>query len=114
MELEVVAKTDEWTLLALKGRLDTAGVDQVEARFSSALARARHGVIDLSGVSFLASLGVRMLLTAAKMLARRGATLTLVAPQELVHEALRFSSIDEILPVMPDLAAARRHLGLAP
>lgn len=114
MELEIVAKSDSFTQVALRGRLDTAGVDRIEARFSAALARAAHGVVDLSQVSFLASLGVRMLLTTAKMLARRGAKLVLVAPQELVHEALRFSSIDEILPVVPDLAAARAALGLEP
>ena len=110
MELQVVETTDDLTVIALTSRLDTPGVDRIEIRFNAALGRERSGVIDLAGVSFLASLGIRMLLTAAKTLARRGAKLILVAPQALVHEALRFSSVDELLPVVPDLDSAKQLL----
>lgn len=103
MELQVLEESELLTRVALKGRLDTGGVDRVETRLNAALARDGHGVVDLSDVTFLASLGIRMLISAARMLDRRGKRLVLIAPRPLVDQALRHSSIDEIIPVAADL-----------
>ena len=110
MELEITENTETLTHVALKGRLDTEGVDRVETRFNALLSSGGDGLVDLSGVTFLSSLGIRLLLGAAKMLDRRGATMVLIAPGEMVAEALKHSSIDEIIPVEPDLASARGRL----
>lgn len=106
MELEILERSDELTRLGLTGRLDTAGADKVGPRLNAALARGGHALVDLSGVTFLSSLGIRLLLTAAKMVDRRGSKLVLVAPAELVAGALRHSSIDDIIPVVPDIDGA--------
>lgn len=107
MELQVVPNDDNLTLVALSGRLDTHGVDVIETKLTSVVVPARrHTVLDLSDVELLTSLGVRMLITLAKTLDRSGARLVLVAPQELVREALKHSAIDEIIPVCEDRAAA--------
>ena len=111
MELEVQEEAPTFTLIGLAGRLDTAGVDRVEVQLNASLPRDRHAVIDLSGVSFLASMGIRMLISAAKTLDRRGRRLVLIAPRPLVDQALRHSSIDDILPVAQDLEEARARLG---
>jgi anti-anti-sigma factor len=106
MQLEIIQKTDALIRLALKGRLDAAGVDQVGTRLNAALSGGGHGVVDISQVTFLASLGVRLLLTAAKSLDRRGSKLVLVAPQSLVEQALQHSSLDQLIPVVPDVDRA--------
>src|SRR5689334_12580286 len=60
------------------GRLDTAGVDRVETRFGAAVVAAgKNTVVDLSQVSFLASLGIRMLITTARSLSRKRAKLAM-------------------------------------
>ena len=62
------------TKAALDGRLDTANVDRVELTLTaSIIPKAQSTVIDLSQVTFIASLGIRMLLTIARTLAQRGA-----------------------------------------
>jgi anti-anti-sigma factor len=111
MELEIVERSDTLVRLALTGRLDTGGVDAVETRFNAALGRSGHVVVDLSGVTFLSSMGVRLLLTAAKVLDRRGARLVLAAAQPLVEQALRHAAIDEIIPVVADTEEAQALLG---
>ena len=111
MELEILDQSPTLTRLALKGRLDTAGVDQIETRLNAALARDGDGVVDLSEVTFLASLGIRLLITAAKMLTRRGHRLVLVAPRPLVDQALQHSSLYDIIPVAPDFNGALALLG---
>lgn len=108
MDLTLVEQASDVTVVALHGRLDTPGVDRVEARFNAALIRPRkHGIVDMSGVEFLSSMGVRMLLAAAKALGRQGGKLVLVAPRPLVQGALRHSAVDELLPVCDDLTGAR-------
>lgn len=106
MDFEIVEASPTLTRVALKGRLDTPGVDRIETRFGAALANGGHGVVDLSEVTFLASLGIRMLITAAKSLERRGNRLVLVAPRPLIDQALRHSSVDQIIPVARDFDAA--------
>jgi anti-anti-sigma factor len=106
MELEILEQSPTLTRLSLKGRLDTAGVDKVEARLNAALAQDKNGVVDLSGVTFLASMGIRMLIAAAKMLSRRGKKLILIAPRPLVDQSLKHTALDDIIPVAPDFEGA--------
>jgi anti-sigma B factor antagonist len=110
MELEILEQSEALTRLALKGRLDTAGVDKVETRLNAALGRDKDGVVDLSSVTFLGSMGIRMLISAAKMLSRRGKRLVLIAPGPLVEQALKHTSLDDIIPVARDLDGARALL----
>ena len=107
MQLNIIEQSPELILVGLVGRLDTAGVDQVETRFNAALHATRNAIVDLSAVEFLSSMGVRMLLAAAKALARGGRRMVLVAPRPLVEGALRHTAIDEIIPVRADMAGAR-------
>lgn len=110
MQLEILEDTPALTRIALKGQLDTAGVDRVEVRVLALLGRGGDAVIDLSEVTFLASLGIRLLVSVAKVLDRRGKRLVLVAPRPIVDEALRHSSIDDLIPVAPDADSARALL----
>ena len=111
MELSILEDSDSLTRVALRGRLDTEGVDQVEAKFNAAIAPSgKNTIVDFTEVTFLSSMGVRMLLTMARVLNRRKAKLVLQGPQALVHESLRHSALDELIPVAADEAAARALL----
>lgn len=106
MDFEILETSERLTRIRLCGRLDTPGVDRIEARLNAAMAKGGHGILDLNEVTFLSSLGVRLLLGLAKRLDRRSAKLVLVAPRPLVGQALKHSSLDELLPVTEDLDAA--------
>ena len=58
MDFEILEESPELTRIALKGALDTTGVDRIETRLNAILARGGHGVLDLSDVTFLTSLGI--------------------------------------------------------
>jgi anti-anti-sigma factor len=60
----------------------------------------------MSEVTFLASLGMRMLLSAAKRLDANKAKIALLAPQPLVREALESAGFDSILPIEDELDKA--------
>jgi anti-anti-sigma factor len=63
-------------------------------------------VVVLSGVSFIASLGIRMLLGTARALDRYGAKLVLFAPQADVMEIIETTALTEIIPVVQTEAEA--------
>jgi anti-anti-sigma factor len=111
MELEIKNQSDQITHLALRGRLDTAGVGEVELRFTShTVPRAKPLLLDMSEVTFISSLGLRMLLTVAKALDRHGAKTVLLSPQPAVREVLSLSGFDQLMPVYNDERTALAFL----
>jgi anti-anti-sigma factor len=112
-EFRVVEQTDSLTHARLQGRLDTVGIGQVEAPFLTAVCPAgKPTLVDVSGVTFLASLGIRMFVSASRTLARKGAKLVLYAPAPLVRDSMQRAGLGEMLPMAADAQAARTMLGL--
>jgi anti-anti-sigma factor len=111
MELEIKSQSDQITHLALRGRLDTTGVGEIELKFTShTVPRAKPLLLDMSEVTFLSSLVLRMLLTVAKALDRRGAKTILLSPQPAVRQVLSISGFDQLMPVHNDEGTARAFL----
>jgi anti-anti-sigma factor len=112
MDLQVVQQDDAALhLVVLRGRLDTAGVDVIESRFVAATAAGgRHALVDLAGVEVLTSMGIRMLLSAARAMSARQARLVLFGARELVRDVLDIAAIDSLVPHAADEAAARALL----
>ncbi|WP_230166672.1 STAS domain-containing protein [Roseomonas sp. CECT 9278] len=93
--------------LGLKGRLDAAGAEAVEAAFTAQVAGAPGDVlVDIAGVPFAGSLGIRMLISAGRVATRRGRRMILVAPQPPVAEVFSVVALDDLIPVVADEAAA--------
>jgi anti-anti-sigma factor len=98
---------DGITRIRLEGRLDIAGAQDVDLRFAGICSTVARGVVvDLSGVTFLASMGIRILISNAKTLERRGAAMVLFAPSPLVTEVLTSVGIHQLIPVLDTLDAA--------
>jgi anti-anti-sigma factor len=111
MELEIKNHSDQITRLALRGRLDTAGVGEIELKFTGyTVPRAKPLLLDISELTFVASLGLRMLLTVAKALNHRGAKTVLLNPQPAVREVLSLSGFDQLMPVYNDEETALAFL----
>lgn len=100
------------TVLTLNGRLDVEGTQEIEQKFAFATTvKAANLVVDLSGVSFLASIGIRLLITSARGQSSRGGKLVLAAPQPLVHKVIETAGIDQLITVFADVEAARASFG---
>jgi anti-anti-sigma factor len=112
MEISFEQLSDTIKLVTLVGRLDMMGAQSIDLKFTAGVATGVSGVVvDLSGVSFLASLGIRTLISPAKALKARGGKMVLLNPQPLVLEVLKVSGLTVILPVYTDLAEAVAALG---
>jgi anti-sigma B factor antagonist len=63
-------------------------------------------VVDLTGVDFIDSTGLTVLVGTLKRLRERGATMALVCPHERVLRTFRVTALDRIFPIYPSVAAA--------
>jgi anti-anti-sigma factor len=72
---------------------------------TSVVGGSRHSVIiDLSGVEFMASLGLRSIVLSCKSILR--GKVALLAPQPAVEEVITTSGIDELISIYRDIDAA--------
>jgi anti-sigma B factor antagonist len=96
--------------IALSGRMDIPGTGEIETRFAAlASASARRVVVDLTAVSFLASIGIRALISNAKALQQKGGRLVLhVGQNEAVAKTLVATGIDALIPMYQDVGEAER------
>jgi anti-sigma B factor antagonist len=97
----------ESILVGLEGRFDIEGAQSIEDQFTFTTAtKARRVVVDLSGVDFMASIGIRTLFTAARAQSNRGGRVVLAAPTEMVRKVLVTAGVDQVIPLFDSVADA--------
>ncbi|MBO9650681.1 MAG: STAS domain-containing protein [Variovorax sp.] len=93
--------------ISLVGRMDSVGGHDINTRLAALVAsRKMLAVVDMSEVSFLASIGIRTLVVNARAQSLRGGVMALANPQPVVAEVLKMAGIDSIIPVYPDVDSA--------
>ncbi len=111
MKMELSNLTDELALITLDGRLDIDGARAIDDRFGFAVTtRKMNVIVDLAAVSFLASIGIRLLMSGARGQQARGGKLVLAAPQAGVLKVLEIAGIDQLISVYDDVESARAAL----
>ena len=94
-------------IIELPNRLDAVGVTAIESRFSATIAGHKGKVLaDMSNVSFVASLALRMLLLNLKAAQVFGGDLRLCGLQPQVADIFRKSRFDTLFKIYPDLDTA--------
>ena len=108
MELQHQDLEDGVRMIKLNGRLDLEGSDAVDLKLTS-LCGTRKGfvIVDMSGVEFMSSIGVSVIVRVARACMARQGRLVLLSPRANVHDVLVRTSIDQIIPIYLDLPAAR-------
>ena len=95
-----VRRADDGLFLVAEGRLDgTQGSEFQDAMFRAIELTDQRVVLDLAGVSYISSAGLRALLVVGKDLQKRNARLSLVAMQNSVGEAFALSGFDRIFEI---------------
>lgn len=95
----------------LDGRLDMQGTQAIDQRFAFATStKALRLVVDLSRVTFLASIGLRILVAAAKAQAARGGRMAIANPAPMVRQVLETAGIDQLVPLYDSFDSASSAL----
>jgi anti-anti-sigma factor len=112
-EVVLIEAAETFTHVAVRGKLDVAGVAAVDLKLTSyTVARRKPTLIDFSEVEFLASLGIGMLVTIVKSMNRHGVGLVLVAPRPQVVEVLELTKVATLIPLVATREDALRVLDL--
>jgi anti-sigma B factor antagonist len=106
MKMDVEPVAQGVVRVILEGRLDITGAGVIDLQFNAIAGSHRGVVVDLTNVSFLASIGIRTLLLGAKAMQRRGGTLVLLNPVEEVAKVLEVTGVTDLMPIFHDNNAA--------
>ena len=95
-----ISKTQNGTALniALEGRLDTTTAPDLEKALKSSMGGASELVIDFSGLEYISSAGLRVLLSAHKTMSQKGG-MKLIHVNDLVMEVFEVTGFSDILNI---------------
>jgi anti-sigma B factor antagonist len=94
------------TKINLRGRLDATTVQAITPMFDRITRAQRQLIVDLSRVSFIASTGLRTLISASRTVAARHGRMVLLRPEPSVEAVLIASGTDALIPICKDLVDA--------
>ncbi len=97
--------------VVLVGKLDIVGADVVALPLATLSGSKQNVLIDMSGVTFLASIGIRHLVSATKALSRRGGKLVLIGTTEAVSEVLTTAGLAPMIAMVANDGEARALVG---
>ena len=95
------SKEGVFLVLAASGRMDTITAPQFETACLQALeAGEKRLVVDLSGLDYISSAGLRSILSSAKKLKAAGGDIAFCALSGIVAEVFAVSGFNKLLPVL--------------
>lgn len=102
-----MTRRDEMILVQIQGRLDINTAPELETKLlvPAAIPGIRM-VLDMGGLEYLSSYGLRVLLKLTKVLHQHDGALKLVAVPELVLQVLNTSGLARFLSIHPTVEAA--------
>lgn len=112
MKIKIIRNDNQMTHIALTGKLDVAGEQEIGEEFRRLVdSQTTPFLVDMSQVTYLASLGIRLLFAAAKVLAVKGRKMVVLKPQPMVEETLLTSGTVKLIPIAHDQEEALGMLG---
>ena len=111
MKLDVAVTENGITKVSLSGRLDIQGALNIDGEFNKIAKENRNVLVDLSEVTFIASLGVHTLVAGATATINNGGKMVLLNPQPNVEQVLRTTRVDTIMPIIDDSTAIATVFG---
>jgi anti-anti-sigma factor len=100
-------------LARVAGEVDASNVDHLTRQLLDAVSnKTRAVILDLSDTSYIDSSGISLIFdTAARMKNRQQELRLVVPPESFVSEVLAAVSMEDAVPIDPELAEARRAVG---
>lgn len=95
------------SVVSVSGRVDSNTAPAFEEALKAVLDEGQHNVIlELSGVEFLSSAGLRGMVSTLKACKNAGGDLRVATPSERVVEVMQLAGLTTLFTVFDDLTAA--------
>jgi anti-sigma B factor antagonist len=101
------------TVLRVRGRLDARSAQQLSARCAEVRNAGRHLILNLSGVTFIASSGIGALLAMVEEFRQSRSRVRLAEISPAVDSVIRLLNLGSFLSISPDEAHAASELEAA-
>ena len=100
-QMDIQTERKDGTLIAkAEGRIDGVNARDFEEALKAAISADDNTVVmDLEGLSYISSAGLRVILLIAKTLRKRNAELMLCSLSDPIREVFEISGFDKIIPV---------------
>lgn len=98
LEVEV----NRMAVIALRGEIDTAGLDDLQGAIEPHLASGQTVVVDLSGVVFTDSTLINVLVRARGRADQTGGALLVRNPSERIRQVLTLGNLDDLVQAEVD------------
>lgn len=98
MNITKTAEGEKLTV-ALEGRLDTLTAPELEESLSSALEGIKELVLDLSGLEYLSSAGLRVVLSTFKTVSAAEGKMTICNANEMVSKVFELTGFGNIIAI---------------
>ena len=100
-------EADTWSVLTVAGELDVVGAPELRQHVINAVRAGRHHlVLDLTGVAFVDSFGLGVLIGALKRVRLLDGDLKLVVTEARVRRVLEVCDLDRVFTLHTDLDEA--------
>lgn len=110
MDMTTENLANDITRIILAGKMDLAGAQQIDLKFSAVSGNSKRLLVDLEQISFLASMGIRTLVIGSKAVQSKGGKMAFFKPNADVAQVLTAAGIDSIIPIFQDLTTASEYL----
>ena len=97
MTIEIKRNAEE-TIIALVGRLDTTTAPALDKTINEDIADVKHLVLDIKGLEYISSAGLRVLLGAQKKLQKIG-SMKVIHVCEAIMEVFEMTGFADILVI---------------
>jgi anti-anti-sigma factor len=94
------------TKVSLTGRIDIAAAQTDTFVLSMVRDMARSVIFDLTGVAYIASMGMRNIIVCAKAIQDRGGKVAMYGPPPDVREVITITGVDSLIPLFDTEAEA--------
>jgi anti-sigma B factor antagonist len=108
MDLEIsIGRHGGACVVTLTGEVDVYTAPALRARLiEAAESECSAIVVDMSGVDFIDSSGLGVLVSVLKRVREQGSTMSIVSDREVILKVFRITGLDRVFPIVPTLAEA--------
>ena len=106
MQMGIEELAGDVTKVTFDGRFDIAGAEAVDLKMNVIAGSKKLVLIDMQKVSFLGSMGLRTIVSAARSVKSRGGKIAVFGPGEEVEKVLTMSGVHTLVPIHHDYQTA--------
>lgn len=105
-EFDIQITSENTVTLSVLGRIDSMTVTMFRDSMQQAIKQARNIILNLGGVEYMSSAGLREIVNGFKTLQQKQGEICIVQPTERVFEVINMAGLDTLLSVYDSMEEA--------